>query len=214
MPSSEATRYAPVGTASVVDALASHDTGGIIEGLPLIVGSGVFIGPAVTLRLATEGRPEDGRLIWDAIDTAPPGSVLVASTGGVEISTLGGVTAGTAVARQLAGGVTDGLIRDVDEIRSYGFPVHCRRAHPRAIRGFCSGVGIPVRFGDVEVARGDLIVADGDGVVCVPQGLVPAVMKRAYEIERLERLWVDHARAFRSIARGYDTVSEQFGSPH
>ncbi|MTD54256.1 RraA family protein [Amycolatopsis pithecellobii] len=210
------TPFAAVGTASVADALAEHDLTGVIEGPQFVVGSGMFLGRAVTVQLDAAGQagPEDSRRIWDVVDNAAAGSVLVVSTRGAEISALGGVIAGTAAARDFAGAVTDGLIRDADEIASHGFPVHCRRAHPRAIWGCCTGTEIPVRFGDVEVAAGDLIVADRDGVVCVPKGIVTDVMERAYRIEKLERLWVDHARAYRSIAKGFEAVTDQYGSPH
>jgi hypothetical protein len=39
-------------------------------------------------------------------------------------------------------------------------------------------------------------------------------MERAYSIERLERLWVEHARTYRSIEAGFDFVAREFGSPH
>jgi regulator of RNase E activity RraA len=132
---------------------------------------------------ACQAGSQDGREVWRAVDSAAAGSVLVLSTDGGDISTLGGVIAGTAAARQLAGAVTDGLIRDTDEIAGYGF-------------------------------AGDLIVSDRDGAVRVPRAEVAEVMERAYSIERLERLWVEHARTYRSIEAGFDFVAREFGSPH
>lgn len=206
---------AVVGTASVVDALDELGVDGVLEGPRMIVGHRPFLGPAVTVRLeAGSPGPEDGRRLWGAVDSAAAGSVVVLATGGAEVSALGGVTAGTAAARGLAGLVTDGLIRDADEIEDYGLPVHCRGGHPRAIRPRCSEPGVPVRFGDVEVVEGDLIVADGDGVVRVPHALIADVLERARRIEKLERLWVERARAQLSIADGFASVSAEFGAPH
>ncbi|MEV5411999.1 hypothetical protein AB0K60_24560 [Thermopolyspora sp. NPDC052614] len=208
--------FAAVGVASVVDAMAERGADGIIEGPRSILGSGVFIGPAVTIRFgepAPDG-PQDAQEVWKVVDGAAAGSVLVLAADGDEISTLGGVTAGTAAARRLAGALTNGLIRDTDEIEGYGFPVRYRRAHPRAFRGSCRGTGVPVLIGGVEISPGDLIVSDRDGAVRVPRADAAAVMERAYAIENLERLWVDHARAYRSIAAGYQEVARRFGSPH
>jgi 4-hydroxy-4-methyl-2-oxoglutarate aldolase len=208
-------RYPEVGTASVVDALDELGIDGVVDGPREAIGRRRFIGPAVTVRLeAGRSDRDDGRRYWTAVDTAPAGSVLVVATGAAAISALGGVIAGTAAARELAGAVTDGLIRDVDEIAGYGLPVRHGRAHPRAIRPRCPETGEPVQFGAVEVAAGDLVIADGDGVVCVPRAHAAEVLDRAVRIDELERRWVERARASRSMAAGFEAVSDEFGSSH
>ncbi|MCS7482508.1 RraA family protein [Umezawaea endophytica] len=207
--------YPEVGTASVADALDELGLDGVVDGPQRIIGSRRFIGPAVTVRLEP-GQPgrDDGRRFWQAVDTAQAGSVLVVAAGGAAISALGGVIVGTAAARGLVGAVTDGLIRDADEMAGYDLPVHYRRAHPRAIRPCCPAIGGPVRFGAVEVAPGDLVVADGDGVVSVPLARADEVLDRACRIEELERRWVGQARAHRSIAAGFEAVGDEFGPSH
>ncbi|MFI6079523.1 RraA family protein [Streptomyces sp. NPDC051217] len=75
------------------------------------------------------------------------------------LTVFGGVGASTAAGRGLAGFVTDGAIRDTDEIQKYGFPVRYAFSGPRAMRKQARlSAGRPVRFGDVEVAPGDIVV--------------------------------------------------------
>jgi len=116
--------YAAVGVASIDDAMVERGLDGLLDGPPQ------RLGPATL-----------------------SGTVLIHATGGA-VSGLGGLIVGTAAARGLAGAVTDGLVRDLDEIEGSGFPVRYQRAHARAVRGSCAGDGHPVRVGGVEIAAG------------------------------------------------------------
>lgn len=208
--------WSAVGVASVVDALAERGIEGLLDVGRLRVVPRPFAGPAITLRITPVQASESVASTehWNYMDQAPAGSVLVVATGGAPVAAIGGVTSAASVARGVVGAVTDGAIRDTDEIAGYGFPIHFQFVNPRhEPRQYkWSAGGEVLEFGDVAVAPGDLIVADGDGVVAVPQGQVGQVMRRAAEIERLERTWADHARAYRSIAKGYAEVSRRFAS--
>lgn len=198
---------------------------GVIELPWRIVGPGSFLGTATTVQLDTarpdpavqlDATPGDGESnrYWELMDGVAAGSVLVVAAESTDITALGGVTAAVAKARGLAGVLTNGSIRDTDEIGGYGLTVHHCDTTPRRGRGVCTGVKIDVRIGNIIVRPGDLIVADGDGVVRVPRAQIDAVMPRAYEIEHLERAWADYGRAQRSISRSYEIVAREFGSPH
>ncbi|WP_405728866.1 hypothetical protein OG885_09260 [Streptomyces sp. NBC_00028] len=210
-----------VGTASVADVLEKHGIDGVM--LAGAAGFGSFVGPAVTVGITVaeqdqdhQGEPADPTQLWRMLDTAPSGSVLVIGTYAQPLTVIGGVTAATAIGRGLSGIVTDGGIRDTDEIRDYGLPVRHTFSDPRPLRNrdrlrIKEG---PVRFGDVEVAPGDIVVGDGDGVVCVPRHLADQVFADAVTIEGQERLWATTSRVLGSIAHGYDTVSKVHGAPH
>ena len=119
-----------------------------------------------------------------AVDLAQPGDVLVIDVGGSERSIgWGGTASAFCQQRGVAGVVTNGSVRDLDEIRELSFPVFaagaCVRGSVRAHRGW---IGIPVSVGDVVVCPGDIVVGDADGVVVVSQSLERDVIERAAEL--------------------------------
>ncbi|MGY4979385.1 RraA family protein [Streptomyces sp. 900105755] len=219
--SSAAKSWPLVGTASVVDVLERRGIDGVM--LAGARGNGSFAGPALTADITTAAQaqetqddPVDPAALWRNLDTAAPGSVLVICTHAQPLTVVGGVTAATALGRGLAGIVTDGRIRDSDEIRDYGLPIRYGSSDPRAMRNLIRvrACGRPVRFGDVEVAPGDIIVGDGDGVVCVPRHLADEVFKDAITVEGQERVWAATSRVLGSIQAGYEIVTKVHGSPH
>jgi 4-hydroxy-4-methyl-2-oxoglutarate aldolase len=122
--------------------------------------------PAVPVRCA----PGDNLAVHVAVATAPAGHALVVDVGDVphrgywgEVLTTG------AEARQLAGLVIDGGVRDVDALGAHGFPVFSATV---ALRGATKrergSVGLPVEVAGTRVAPGDWVVGDVDGVVIVP----------------------------------------------
>ncbi|NUP16089.1 MAG: RraA family protein [Streptomyces sp.] len=210
-----------VGTSSVVDVLERHGIDGVI--LAGARGDGSFVGAALTVDIMTAGQEQDPQddpvapsTLWRTLDTAAPGSVLVICTHAQPLTVVGGVSAATALGRGLAGIVTDGLIRDTDEIRGYGLPIRYTSSDPRVMRDLVRvrSCGRPVRFGDVEVAPGDIVVGDGDGVVCVPRHLADEVFKDAVTIEGQEHLWATTSRVLGSISAGYEMVKKTHGVPH
>jgi regulator of RNase E activity RraA len=87
-----------------------------------------------------------------------------------ELGIPGGMYALMFSQRGCAGLVTEGYVRDIDEIEAIGFPVVARGSAPANGRGRMKrlGVGPPIRLGGIPVRTGDVLVADSDGVVVVP----------------------------------------------
>ena len=128
-------------------------------------------------------RIGDNAAVTDAVDMAQKGDVLVIDTGnaGVARHAMWGETATFASQlRGLAGIVTNGLIRDIEEMQRMKFPI------------FAAGVGlrgstkkhpgqfqVPVVIGDIVIQPGDYIVAGADGVLVVPQAKAEAVIAKA-----------------------------------
>jgi 4-hydroxy-4-methyl-2-oxoglutarate aldolase len=114
--------------------------------------------------------PGDNLAIHVAVATAPAGHALVVDVGDVpDRGYWGEVLTTGAEARQLAGLVIDGGVRDVDALRGHGFPVFSATV---ALRGATKrergSVGLPVEVAGTTVAPGDWVVGDVDGVVIVP----------------------------------------------
>jgi regulator of RNase E activity RraA len=118
------------------------------------------------------------------VDDLKPGDVLMLACGGSSrIAPWGGLLSTATHARGAAGCVTDGLVRDILEIRSLGLPVFHGGIGPLDSkgRGQIQAVDVPVRCGGVRVAPGDLVFGDADGVVVVPQAVEAAVLKAAFD---------------------------------
>lgn len=134
-------------------------------------------GPAYTVRC----WPGDLLGLARAIEDAAPGDVLVVDAGATDRSTIaGGTTLRAAHYRGIAGLVTNGAIRDLDELIEIGFPVYAvgvsvrgaAKCHPGWLRE-------PVAVGDCVVASGDYVVADRDGVVVVAAAQMEEVAREA-----------------------------------
>ena len=119
-------------------------------------------------------------MLHAAIYRAEAGSILVVEAGDVDYAVAGGNVCAVAQKRGVAALVVDGVIRDLAEARTNGFPVFARGVIPipggKDVLGVLNG---PVRCGGVEVAAGDVMVADEEGIVVVPVARLDAVLERA-----------------------------------
>lgn len=125
--------------------------------------------------------PGDTLGVLRAIDAAAAGSVLVIDAGGTERAAVWGGTSSLAcVARGVRGCVTNGSVRDVDEIAELKFPVFAAGVSPRGtVKNHAGWHGIPVSVGDCVVNSGDIVLGDSDGVVVVPAQYAEQVLDRA-----------------------------------
>jgi regulator of RNase E activity RraA len=90
------------------------------------------------------------------------------------------------VSKGARGIVSNGGIRDTDEIIKQRIPVYLdfmnRGRGIRPGRNELESVNKPVTIGGVVIRPGDVIVADGDGVICVPREFARPVAEFAREI--------------------------------
>jgi regulator of RNase E activity RraA len=87
------------------------------------------------------------------------------------------------VGRGAAGCVTDGLVRDVKQIREMRFPVFHGGIGPLDTKGRAKMVerDVAVVCGGVLVRPSDLILGDADGVVAIPRERADEVVAKANE---------------------------------
>lgn len=124
-----------------------------------------------------------------------PDTVLVIATAGF----TGGACIGGFVAYSLKregcrGMITDGAIRDADEIRELDFPVYAAAVTPIngarrwRLTAMDAEVAMPGQGGtSVRIRPGDLILADGDGIVVVPAEVAEQIIADSEELMRIER---------------------------
>ena len=120
---------------------------------------------------------------------AKEGEVLVVNASATYDAVLGGLFSTEAERKGLAGIVVDGLIRDLDYIRTLEIPVYAKGSRPSA----GSTNVIPankneVFCGGVRVTNGDILVGDGDGVVVIESNKLDELIDTAFEIEKKEEL--------------------------
>lgn len=160
-------RWVTIGTATATIYEALGKTGDVGPSIISLGAARWMAGSAVTV----ECFPGDTRSVFEAIELCEPGDVLAIDIGGGPLVTAwGGTSTKAAIRRGLAGMVTNGSIRDRDEIFRLGFPVYGAgtsvRGTVKSRRGIINGV---VSIGHRAIVPGDLIVGDGDGLVVVPK---------------------------------------------
>jgi regulator of RNase E activity RraA len=124
-----------------------------------------------------------------AIESVPPGHVLVIDTRGEKRVASGGQILTTRLkVRGAAGLVSDGPVRDSGEIAKMDFPVFCAggSAPLNLIHHHAIDLNVPIGCGGVAVYPGDVIVGDEEGVVVIPGHLAEEVATDAAEQEKLE----------------------------
>ena len=124
-------------------------------------------------------------LEMDLIDSLRPGEVAVLACGGPTdtIAPWGELLSTAAKARQAAGCVMDGLVRDVARIRAMKFPVFHGGIGPLDTKNRAEMVDMdkPVTVANVSISPGDWILGDVDGVVVIPDAVADEVFRAALE---------------------------------
>ena len=119
------------------------------------------------------------------VDDLKPGEVVVLACNGPSerIAPWGELLSTASVARGAAGCVTDGLVRDVKQIRAMNFPVFHGGIGPLDTKGRARMVERDVRVecGGVSLESGDIVFGDVDGLVVIPRAHEHAVLARAME---------------------------------
>ena len=119
------------------------------------------------------------------VDDLQPGEVVVLACNGPSerIAPWGELLSTASVARKAAGCVTDGLVRDVRQIRAMGFAVFTGGIGPLDTKGRARMVDRDVRVecAGVQIDPGDIVFGDVDGVVVIPQAQERQVLSKALE---------------------------------
>lgn len=116
-----------------------------------------------------------------------PGSIVVLDVqGDGDTGSVGSFNGLFWVSKGARGIISNGGIRDTDEIIKQKIPVYLdfmnRGRGIRPGRNELESVNKPVTIGGVAIRPGDVIVADGDGVICVPREFAKPVAEFAREI--------------------------------
>ena len=165
----------------------------------------VLFGPAVTISYFPSctaaldpQRYNLANLFYEAVGDDPEGKVLVlASNGYVDVSMGGGTKLSRLQHHRLAGVLTDGRLRDFDELAGYDFAAYCAGEATRSGGGEVTPfqANVPVVLAGVGVIPGQYVFADSSGAVVIPPGDLDHMLAEARSIE------ADDARYRAEIAR-------------
>ena len=155
---------------------------------------GTMLGYAVTCTAdstTAERREARGLLpLWAALEAAPKPAVIVIKDIGADPTRschMGEVMATTAKALGAVGCISDGGLRDVNEVQALGgFHYFCPGfvvSHGNPI--ICE-VNVPVRLAGLEVKPGDLLHGDVNGVLVIPDSVADRVVEKALEVRAAE----------------------------
>ena len=163
-----------------------------------------FAGFAVTVLLKKEANDDPNALngMLAAIDQGYKDSVYVMVVeDGIDIAGMGGLMGTAMYAREYAGAVIDGGVRDVAYLKKIGFPVYSLGIVPStSIHHYrFAGSNVPVVCDGVEVKAADIVVADQDGVVVVPRADAQKVLALAQEMDFKEHSMYAYIEKLKSI---------------
>jgi len=147
-----------------------------------------IVGPARVMLISQD----DNLAVRTVLEAPPaPGSILVVGGGNTSrAAIIGSLMVLEMQNVGIVGLVTDGLVRDSQEIRESGFGVWCRGVTPMAPHKVGpASVGGSISLGGTIIQDGDLVIADNDGVVIWPQERISELMIKAEA-----RLQQDNAR--------------------
>lgn len=193
-----------VKTASIIDAMGRtlQQRAHILDLVTPTPGK-ILFGPALTISFLPyredlyEPKHNFGSVFYQAINKDPKNKVLVMATNGHrEISVGGGTKFSRLHNHGMAGILTDGRVRDFDELKEYDFVTFCGGEAVRwggdTIMPYA--VNVPVSLSGVTVVPGDFIYADGSGAAVIPESVLKTVLQEAVRIQEEDSRSIERIR--------------------
>lgn len=162
---------------------------------------GPLVGYALTVTMGNKPGPVAGRdgfwRMWEALEQMPTPSVLVVGDVSKEphrVAFCGEVMATMARRLGAVGMVTDGGVRDLEEVRALG--MHYFAPYPVVSHANFEivDIGVPVTLDGGEVRTGDLLHGDANGVVIVPTEIIADLPGAVAEVRERERATMDFVK--------------------
>lgn len=135
-------------------------------------------------RVAVESIPADHVLVMDCRQDASAASA-------------GSILATRLEVRGCAGVVTDGGLRDAQEIGNLSMPSFCAKpsAPTNLSKHQALDINVPIGCGGVAVFPNDIAVGDGDGVIIVPAEIADEIAEEAEGMEHFENWVIEEVKA-------------------
>jgi 4-hydroxy-4-methyl-2-oxoglutarate aldolase len=163
---------------------------------------GVMVGRAVTVTMSSAPGPiatRDGYWrMWDALAAMPGPSVLAIQDESGEphrCAYAGEMMATLAQRLGAVGMVTDGALRDVDEVHAIGF--HYFMQYPVVSHGNFEivSVGDPIELDGQRIESGDILHGDRNGIVVIPDAALDGIEAAVAGIRDKEQAQLAYMRS-------------------
>ncbi len=164
---------------------------------------GVMVGYAVTLKIQSitpgaKGAAIPPSLHWQDIMKVPAPRVIVVEDlddpPGLG-SLWGDVNANMHKAMGCVGCVTNGSVRDLDEVEPLGFHFFAGRIAVSHAYVHIVEVGLPVRVGGLTVRPGDLLHGDRHGVTSIPHEIAARIPEGVKTVDTMERQIINYSQS-------------------
>jgi 4-hydroxy-4-methyl-2-oxoglutarate aldolase len=172
----------------------------------------VLFGPAVTISyfptcsaLLDPERYNLGNLFYEAVGDDPEGKVIVlASNGYTDVSMGGGTKLSRLQEHGCAGVLTDGRLRDFDQLAGYDFAAYCsgEATHWGGDKVTPFKANVPVVVSGVGVIPGQYVFADSSGAVVIPGEQIEDVLAGARAVNEEDARSMDEIRSERLPGNG------------
>jgi len=202
-------KFSKLGTSTVHEAL---DKKGAMDPSIKPLFSGLKIcGPALTVSC----YPGDNLMLHKAISIAEFGDIVVATVGNhLDCGYWGEIASLAALIRGINGLVIDGSVRDVQPIRSLGFPIFCKGICMKGTyKQILGSVNLPIVCGGVHVNAGDIVLGDDDGVVVVPLENAEEIYQKSIKKEENEKAILEQLKKGKTTLElfGFDNKLKELG---
>ena len=156
---------------------------------------GPLVGYAATCLIRAEQGPIDGHRAstygwWDYVMSVPAPRVIVVhdlDEPRGQGAQWGEVQANIHRALGCVGVVTDGSVRDLDEVRALKFQFAAAHISVSHANVHMVDFGIPVKVGGLWIKPGDLVHFDQHGVVTIPPEIAPEIPAAVVKVEADEK---------------------------
>ncbi len=146
-----------------------------------------------------------------AVESCPKGAVMVIdSRKDARAASAGSILASRLMVRGVAGLVTDGGLRDSEQIAELKMPAFHQRPSAPTNLTLHQAIEIngPIGCGDVAVFPGDIIVGDNDGVVVIPAAITDEIASECVDMTLFEDFVTEKVLEGQSIIGLYPPTHE------
>lgn len=173
---------------------------------------GRLVGYACTAKISAAQPPTDAQkeLLYayyqSVLDAPSPPIAVLQDVDEAPIGSFWGeVQANTHIALGCMGLITNGGVRDLDEVRALGFSFFASCVLVSHAYSHVEQVGVPVTFAGLTIHPGDLLHADKHGVALIPEEIAGEVAEACRLAQDAERPVIDGCQ---SVSGGRVTVQQ------
>jgi regulator of RNase E activity RraA len=147
--------------------------------------------------------------MWRAIETIPAPRVVVIQDLDVPAGIgafWGDVQSNLHRALGCVGAVTNGGVRDLDEVRALGFHFFAGCISVSHAYVHLVDAGIPVEVGGLTVRPGDVLHGDQHGVISIPLEIAERIEEGIAKVDRIERELITYCQSAQFTRQGLEDL--------